>query len=100
VLDGLFKGKLEMKIKLCALLSLILVSGCVVLPTNDLSSVNKCEISTDRKTLKIVNGFEETNTYYSISGLLLIPITGVVSGTYVAINNIYHIGEEAIVCGG
>lgn len=88
-----------MKIKLGVLLSLILVSGCVVLPTNDLSSVNKCEISTDRKTLKIVNGFEESNTYYSISGLLLIPITGVVSGTYVAINNIYHIGEEAIVCG-
>ena len=88
-----------MKIKPCTLLSSILVSGCVVLPTNDLSSVSKCEVSTDRKTLKIVNGFEETNTYYSISGLLLIPITGVVSGTYVAINNIYHIGEEAIVCG-
>jgi hypothetical protein len=26
------------------------------------------------------------------------PITGVVSGAYVAINNIYHIGEEAVVC--
>jgi len=70
----------------------------VVVPVNDVSSVNKCEISIDRKTLKIINGFEETNTYYSISGLVLVPITGVVSGTYVAINNIYRIGEEAIVC--
>jgi hypothetical protein len=28
-----------------------------------------------------------------------VPITGVVSGVYVAINNIYHMGEEAIICG-
>lgn len=78
---------------------MLLLSGCVVIPTEDLSSVNKCEISSDRKTLKIVNGFKETNSFYSISGLLLLPITGVVSGTYVAINNIYHLGEEKIVCG-
>lgn len=92
-------GDLELKIKLSAYLTLVLISGCVVVPTDDLSSVNKCEISSDRKTLKIINGFEDTNTYYSISGILLIPITGVVSGAYVAINNIYHIGEETIVCG-
>lgn len=78
---------------------LLVLSGCVVVPTKDIASVNECEISSDRKTLKIVNGFEETNTYYSISGLLLVPISGVVSGTYVAINNIYHFGEEKIVCG-
>ncbi len=87
-----------MKIRLSFFLLLLSTSGCVVVPTNDLSSVNKCEISSDRKTLKIINGFEDTNTYYSISGLLLMPITGVVSGAYVAINNIYHIGEEAVVC--
>lgn len=84
---------------LSAFLSLVSVSGCIVIPTNDLSSVNKCEISSDRKTLKIINGFKDTNTYYSISGLILVPISGVVSGAYVAINNIYHIGEEAVVCG-
>jgi hypothetical protein len=86
-----------LKIRLCVFLFLLSTSGCVIVPTNDLSSVNKCEISSDRKTLKIINGFEDTNTYYSISGLLLMPITGVVSGAYVAINNIYHIGEEAVV---
>lgn len=80
-------------------LILISITACVVVPTTDLSSVNKCEISTGRKTLRIINGFEDTNTYYSISGLILIPVTGVVSGTYVVINNIYHMGEEAIICG-
>ena len=88
-----------MKVILSAFLILVSMLGCVVIPTNDLSSVNKCEISSDRKTLKIINGFEDTNTYYSISGLILVPISGVVSGAYVAINNIYRIGEEAIVCG-
>ncbi len=79
--------------------ALLILAGCVVVQTKDLSVVNKCEISSDRKTLKIINGFDDTNTFYSISGLLLVPITGVVSGAYVAINNIYHLGEEKIVCG-
>lgn len=84
----------------CVILSaLLLVTGCVVLPIKDNAHVNKCEISSDRKTLKIVNAFKETNSYYSISGLVLLPITGIVSGGYVAINNIYHLGEEQIVCG-
>ena len=89
-----------MKIIFSVLVCLLSISGCVVVPADDVSSVNKCEISSDRKTLKIINAYEDTNTYYSISGLLLIPITGVVSGTYVAINNIYRLGEEAVVCGG
>ena len=75
------------------------MSGCVVVPTKDSLAVNKCEISSDRKTLKMINGFKDTQTYYSVSGLILLPITGVASGVYVTINNIYHIGEEMIVCG-
>lgn len=81
------------------ILCILLLSGCVVVPQSDVTHVSRCEISTDRKTLKIIDGFKDTSTFYSISGLLLIPITGVVSGTYVAINNIYNIGEEQIVCG-
>ena len=75
------------------------ISGCIVVPETDTAKVNRCEISSDRKTLKVINGFEDTNTFYSISGLVLLPISGVVSGTYVAINNVYNIGEETIVCG-
>lgn len=77
----------------------ILLSGCVVVPETDVANVNRCEISSDRKTLKIINGFEDTNTFYSISGLVLLPISGVVSGTYVAINNVYNLGEQGIDCG-
>ena len=88
-----------MKSLVFLILSIPLLSACIVVPDTDTAKVNKCEISSDRKTLKVVNGFEDTNTFYSISGLLLIPISGVVSGTYVAINNVYHLGEETLVCG-
>lgn len=50
-------------------------------------------------TLKVVDIAKESNSYYSISGVVLYPISGIVSGTYVAVNNIYHIGEEKLVCG-
>lgn len=88
-----------MKKNLFILLSLLFLCSCVVVPEKDIANSNRCEISSDRKTLKIINGYEDTNTFYSISGLMLIPVTGVVSGTYVAINNVYNMGEERIVCG-
>ena len=69
-----------MKSLVFLILSIPLLSACIVVPETDTAKVNKCEISSDRKTLKVVNGFEDTNTFYSISGLLLIPISGVVSG--------------------
>ena len=55
--------------------------------------------SSDRKTLRIYNAHDDAGLYFSVSGLILVPLTGVVSGTYVAINNIYNLGEERIVCG-
>lgn len=80
-------------------LSIPFLFSCVVVPETDTSNVTRCEISSDRKTLKMINGLEDTNTFYSISGLVLLPLSGIVSGTYVAINNVYHLGEEKIVCG-
>jgi hypothetical protein len=81
-------------------LSMFALCACIVVPTKDTTKVNKCEISSDRKTLKVINGFEGTKTFYSISAMLfLTPISGIVSGTYVAVNNIYNLGEEKLVCG-
>ncbi|MGO2076072.1 hypothetical protein ACT3S9_04355 [Pseudoalteromonas sp. AOP31-A2-14] len=80
------------------LLTFLLLSGCVVVPTVDNLHTSRCEISSDRKTLKVIDLAEQTNSYYSISGLVLYPITGVVSGVYVAVNNVYHYGEEEIFC--
>jgi len=78
----------------------VFLTGCMVLPAEDHSYVNKCEISSDRKILKVVDVAKDSNSFYSISGVILLPITGVVSGVYVGINNIYHLGEERVVCGG
>ena len=77
----------------------LMFTGCVVMPVTDHTYENRCEISSDRKTLKIVDAAKGTNSYYSISGILLLPITGVVSGVFVAVNNVYHLGEETIMCG-
>ena len=78
---------------------LTLISGCMVIPEKDPTYVNKCEISSDRKTLKVIDASKDTNSYYSVSGLILFPVSGIVSGAYIAINNVYHLGEETIVCG-
>lgn len=78
---------------------ILFLSSCAVIPVKDHSHINKCEISSDKKTLKVMDFADESNTYYSISGVILLPITGVVSGVYVAVNNVYHLGEEKIVCG-
>lgn len=64
-----------MKALVLASLSFIVLTGCIVVPETDTAKVNQCEISTDRKTLKVVNGFEQTNTFYSISGLILLPLS-------------------------
>ncbi len=88
-----------MKLSGLVALCVITLSGCIVVPETDPTKINRCEISSDRKTLKVINGFEDTNTFYSVSGLILLPLSGVVSGTYVAINNVYHLGEETLVCG-
>jgi hypothetical protein len=76
----------------------VLLAGCAVVPKKYSTHHNKCEISSDRKTLKVVGLAKETNSYYSISRLFLFPITGVIAGTFVEVNNIYHLGEETIVC--
>ncbi|GLS26478.1 hypothetical protein GCM10007877_21940 [Marinibactrum halimedae] len=80
----------------------IWLQSCVVLPKSDNAHQAKCEISSDRKTLRVVNLVEETNSFYSIEGVIATPIiyptTAILSGTYVAVNNIYHLGEEKIKC--
>ncbi len=88
--------------KIIIILLTIIISSCITIPVNDRRYVNKCSISSDRKTLKIIDVAKETHNYYSISGLMLspifIPATAIISGSYVLVNNIYHLGEERIKC--
>lgn len=87
-----------MKYILSSLFFSFLLTGCIVVPEKVPSDHSKCEISSDKKTLKIIDLAKETNSYYSISGVVLMPISGIISGTYVAVNNVYHLGEKTIVC--
>ena len=77
--------------------------GCITVPVVDDSHTHKCELSTNMKVLKIVDVAKETNSFYSVGGLILspilIPTSAIISGTYVLVNNTYHIGEKEIKCG-
>lgn len=90
-------------VKLSVLFVLLAISGCISVPVVMESHNHKCKISGDMKTLKVVNVAKETNSYYSVSGVLLspvlIPTSAILSGTYVLVNNIYHLGEERYQCG-
>ena len=88
-----------MKKGVLILMLIALLPACVVVPETDRTHVSKCEISSDRKTLRMLDLSKETNSYYSLSGAFLVPVSGVVSGVYVAVNNIYYLGKEKIVCG-
>ena len=91
-----------MKLAILALVSVFALNACVVIPVKDKTQRHRCEISSDKKTLKVIDFAKETNTYYSISGILLTPIivpaSAIISGTYVLVNNTYHLGEQAIKC--
>ena len=86
------------------LLVLLATPSCVTVPVDADRVKYKCELSTNKKTLKVVDVAEETNSYYSVSGILLSPIlvptTALISGTYVLVHNTYNLGEEVIKCGG
>ncbi len=79
-----------------------IVSACVVVPVTDVSYVGRCGVSPDHKILKIVDVSKATNSYYSISGLVLTPIllptTAIISGIYVLTNNAYYSGKNIVQC--
>lgn len=90
------------KLSLVAILPFVLCSCIVVPDTVEDDDTYQCEISPDKKVLRVINVAEETNSYYSLGGLLatpiLMPTTAILSGTYVATHNIYRWGEKKIHC--
>ena len=77
-------------------------SGCITVPETDRNYVGKCGVTIDHKVLRIADVSKESNSYYSIGGILLtpilIPLTALISGTYVVINNAYYSAEEILNC--
>lgn len=92
-----------MKKLLTALLASLSLSGCITVAVPADHQAKRCEISTDRMTLKIIDLAKETNSYYTMEGYLvspiLVPTTAVISGAYVLVHNTYYYGKEKIVCG-
>lgn len=85
---------------------IVLLSACVVFPVTDKEATRianvRCELSSDKKILKVVDVAKETNSFYSVSGIVLspiiLPVSGLLSGSYALVNNIYFYGEQKIKC--
>ncbi len=97
-----------MIIKGLVLFLTILCTACVVVPQIDHTEQAKltqyqCELSSDKKVLKLVNLIDGDTTFYAWNDEMLafitIPASAIISSTYVLVNNIYHIGEKQIKCG-
>ena len=92
-----------MRTSIIFLLSIIFLAGCMTVPFPAKDQASRCEISTDRLTLKVIDIAKETNSYYSVEGYfvspIVVPTTAILSGAYVLVHNTYRLGEEKIVCG-
>tara|TARA_R110001583_G_scaffold30449_2_gene105224 strand:- start:1678 stop:1956 length:279 start_codon:yes stop_codon:yes gene_type:complete len=78
------------------------LSGCVVVPENSQVDKNSCSMSTNKKYLKVVNLNDNSSTFYEwqdeVFAIVTVPTSAIVSGIYVAINNVIYIGEKLIKC--
>jgi hypothetical protein len=88
--------------KITTIFFIFAFTGCVVVPEIDNSQDYQCGLSTDKKTLKVVNLMDGDTSFYEwndeIASIITLPTSAVISSVYVAVNNIYHIGEKQIKC--
>lgn len=88
--------------KIVVLLLILNCTSCVVLPEKDHSQKYQCALSTDMKVLKLVNLTDGDTSFYEwndeMFAMITIPTSAIISGSYVLVNNIYHIGEKQIKC--
>jgi hypothetical protein len=86
-----------------ALLVTLSITSCVVVPEKVNSDKYECALSTDMKILKVVNLTDGDASFYQwtdeMFAIISVPTSAVISGVYVLVNNIYHIGEKKIKCG-
>jgi len=89
--------------KVIILVCTLSFTGCVVVPDVDHSQKYQCALSTDKKTLKVVNLMKGDTSFYEWNdeflSIITMPTSAVVSSVYVAVNNVYHFGEKKIKCG-
>ncbi|MEW6999646.1 hypothetical protein AADZ86_18295 [Colwelliaceae bacterium BS250] len=88
--------------KILSVVVIFNLSACIVVPEKDETEAYQCALSTDRKTLKLVNLNNGDTSFYQwndeMSAIITVPTSAIISGTYVLVNNVYHIGEKLIKC--
>ena len=89
-------------IKIICLALLLTCSGCVVVPEKVANQHYQCGLSSDQKTLRLVNLNDGTTNFYQwndeLAAIVTLPTSALISSTYVLVNNIYNIGEKIIKC--
>ena len=91
-------------VKLIATTVLVTLSvcGCVVVPVAAQKKEGGCGISEDRQTLRVMDFAKDTQSFYSLQGMMVTPISfptsAIVSGVYVSVYNTYKLGETLLVC--
>ena len=88
--------------KIIILIFTLSFTACVVVPEVDYSQKYQCALSTDKKTLKVVNLMKGDTSFYEWNdeflSIITMPTSAIVSSVYVAVNNVYHFGEKQIKC--
>lgn len=93
-------------LRILCLLIILNCTGCVVIPVKSDSETDpqnyQCELSTDMKVLKLVNLTDGDTSFYEWNdeffAIISVPTSAIISGSYVLVNNIYHVGERKIKC--
>ncbi len=83
--------------------TLLFVGGCAVVPYPDEMQASHCPDTQSRpQTLRMVNVLTETGTNglgFFLASPITVPVTAVISGIYVASNNIYNYYDQWQTCG-
>lgn len=88
--------------KFMLLLIALLFTSCMVVPQSSIDQQPECALSTDKKYLKVVNLLDGDTTFYAwedeMLSVVTMPSSAIISSVYVAVNNVYHFGENQIKC--
>lgn len=88
--------------QLCVLAAALSLTSCIVVPVAAQKKTGVCGISEDRQTLRVMDFAKDTQSFYSLQGMMVTPITfptsAIVSSVYVSVYNTYKLGETLLVC--
>ena len=88
--------------KFLFILVLVSCTACVVVPETVRNEQYQCALSTDKKVLRLINLVDGNASFYQwedeFFAFITVPTSAVISGSYVLVNNIFHLVEKTIKC--